>query len=43
MKQADIKGPQASAKGLRHGFGVRATEKTRNPRLVLKRILGFVL
>ena len=36
MKQADIKGPQATAKGLRHGFGVRASEKTRNPRLVMK-------
>lgn len=36
MKEAEIKGAQASAKGLRHGFGVRAAEKTRNPRLVQK-------
>jgi len=36
MKEADIDGAQATAKGLRHGFGVRATEKTRNPRLVMK-------
>ncbi len=36
MQVAGIEGPQATAKGLRHGFGVRATEKTRNPRLVMK-------
>lgn len=36
MTLAEIKGAQASAKGLRHGFGVRAAEKTRNPRLVQK-------
>lgn len=36
MEAAGIEGPQASPKGLRHGFGVRATEKTRNPRLVMK-------
>ena len=36
MKEAGIDGAQATAKGLRHGFGVRATEKTRNPRLVMK-------
>ncbi|NOR70842.1 MAG: tyrosine-type recombinase/integrase [Methylomarinum sp.] len=36
MKEAGIEGTQATAKGLRHGFGVRAAEKTRNPRLVQK-------
>ncbi len=36
MKTAQIEGAQATAKGLRHGFGVRAAEKTRNPRLVQK-------
>ena len=36
MREAGIEGPQASPKGLRHGFGVRSTEKTRNPRLVMK-------
>ena len=36
MKAAGIEGPQATPKGLRHGFGVRASEKTRNPRLVMK-------
>lgn len=36
MQNAEIRGAQASAKGLRHGFGVRAAEKTRNPRLVQK-------
>ncbi len=36
MKQADIEGAQATTKGLRHGFGIRATERTRNPRLVMK-------
>lgn len=36
MDAAGIVGAQASPKGLRHGFGVRATEKTRNPRLVMK-------
>ena len=39
MKAADIAGPQASPKGLRHGFGVRLAMKTRNPRLV-QRMLG---
>ncbi len=34
MQAAGIEGPQATSKGLRHG--VRATEKTRNPRLVMK-------
>lgn len=33
---AGIKGVQASPKGLRHGFAVRAMETTRNPRLVQK-------
>ena len=36
MREAGIEGPQASPKGLRHGFGVRSTEKTRNLRLVMK-------
>ena len=39
MKMASIEGTQASAKGLRHGFGVRMAQKTRNPRLVQK-LLG---
>ncbi len=36
MAQADITGEHASPKGLRHGFGVRASAETRNPRLVQK-------
>ena len=40
MAAADIAGPQASPKGLRHGFGVRATETTRNPRLVCDEVAG---
>lgn len=36
MKQSDIQGVHATPKGLRHGFGVRAADKTRNPRLVQK-------
>ncbi len=36
MATACIEGPHASPKGLRHGFGVRAIQKTRNPRLVQK-------
>ncbi|MFT4843030.1 MAG: integrase/recombinase XerD [Planctomycetota bacterium] len=36
MAAADIEGQHASPKGLRHGFGVRAIQKTRNPRLVQK-------
>ncbi len=36
MEAADIAGSHASPKGLRHGFGVRAIQKTRNPRLVQK-------
>lgn len=33
---AGVEGSHASPKGLRHGFGVRAIQKTRNPRLVQK-------
>lgn len=36
MKAADIEGIQATAKGLRHGFGVKAAQKVRNPRLLQK-------
>ncbi len=36
MKQAGIIGAHASPKGLRHGFGVKASADTRNPRLVQK-------
>lgn len=36
MEQAGITGPHATPKGLRHGFGVNAAAKTRNPRLVQK-------
>ena len=39
MKCAGIKGLHATPKGLRHGFGVRMAQKTRNPRLVQK-LLG---
>ncbi|MCB1754339.1 MAG: site-specific integrase [Gammaproteobacteria bacterium] len=39
MQAAGIEGAQATAKGLRHGFGVRMAQKTRNPRLVQK-LLG---
>ena len=39
MDEAGIEGPHASPKGLRHGFGVRIAQKTRNPRLVQK-LLG---
>ena len=39
MKAAEIDGLHASAKGLRHGFGVRLAQKTRNPRLIQK-LLG---
>lgn len=39
MDRAGITGVHASAKGLRHGFGVRMAQKTRNPRLVQK-LLG---
>jgi|TARA_R110001592_G_C13190379_1_gene752509 integrase/recombinase XerD len=36
MAQAGISGPDATPKGLRHGFGVKAAADTRNPRLVQK-------
>lgn len=36
MDSAGISGPHATAKGLRHGFGVKAAADTRNPRLVQK-------
>ena len=36
MATAGIDGTHASPKGLRHGFGVRMAQKTRNPRLVQK-------
>lgn len=39
MAAAGIKGDHATPKGLRHGFGVRITQKTRNPRL-LQKLLG---
>lgn len=39
MAAADIEGDHATPKGLRHGFGVRMAQKTRNPRLVQK-LLG---
>ena len=36
MTAAGIEGTHASPKGLRHAFGVRMAQKTRNPRLVQK-------
>lgn len=39
MASASIKGDHATPKGLRHGFGVRIAQKTRNPRL-LQKLLG---
>lgn len=36
MAAAGVEGTHATPKGLRHGFGVLAAEKTRNPRLVQK-------
>lgn len=39
MLTAEIHGQHATPKGLRHGFGVRMAQKTRNPRLVQK-LLG---
>lgn len=36
MAAANIEGAHACPKGLRHGFGVRLAQKTRNPRLVQK-------
>lgn len=38
MAEAGISGPHAPSKGLRHGFGVDAAAKTRNPQLVQKRL-----
>jgi site-specific recombinase XerD len=39
MALAVIHGQHATPRGLRHGFGVRMAQKTRNPRLVQK-LLG---
>ncbi len=39
MALADIEGDHATPKGLRHAFGVRMAQKTRNPRLIQK-LLG---
>lgn len=39
MTEAGIDGPHATPKGMRHGFGVRMAQKTRNPRLIQK-LLG---
>ena len=39
MQAAEIEGEHATPKGLRHGFGVRMAQKTRNPRLIQK-LLG---
>ncbi len=39
MEMAGITGLHATPKGLRHGFGVRLAQKTRNPRLIQK-LLG---
>ena len=36
MELAGLVGTQASPKGLRHGFGVKAASKTRHPRMVQK-------
>ena len=36
MDSAEVHGLHATPKGLRHGFGVRTIQKTRNPRLVQK-------
>jgi len=36
MAVAGIEGDHATPKGLRHGFGVRMAQRTRNPRLVQK-------
>ena len=41
MDAASIEGAHACPKGLRHGFGVRMAQKTRNPRLVQK-LMGHV-
>ncbi len=39
MSLAGIEGDHATPKGLRHGFGVRMAQRTRNPRLIQK-LLG---
>ena len=39
MALAGIEGDHSTPKGLRHGFGVRMAQKTRNPRLIQK-LLG---
>lgn len=39
MASAGIEGDHATPRGLRHGFGVRMAQKTRNPRLIQK-LLG---
>ncbi len=39
MALAGIEGDHATPRGLRHGFGVRMAQKTRNPRLIQK-LLG---
>ncbi len=39
MAAGDVAGDHATPKGLRHGFGVRMAQTTRNPRLVQK-LLG---
>ena len=36
MAAANVIGPHATPKGLRHGFGVKAASRTRNPRMVQK-------
>lgn len=36
MNSADISGPHATPKGLRHGFGVQGAAQTRNPRMLQK-------
>lgn len=36
IQAANIGGLHATPKGLRHGFGVRMAQRTRNPRLVQK-------
>ena len=41
MVLAGIEGAMACPKGLRHGFGVRIAQKTRNPRL-LQKLLGHM-
>jgi len=40
MKLADIDGPQATAKGLRHGFGVYAIANCEIPLNMVRKWLG---